>query len=146
MRVLKKFCCPLPPFLLSVTPPFAVRYPLFYKRAGVSAPWLSAWSEIHPLHKTGFYTLGYFRPLGAALMLPCNFTDITRKERVAYTAPALFPLLCISFLLFRGLALLALFRLLQPFRFSLKSGGLVWVLLPVCFYQKAYKGIEALRV
>lgn len=29
-RVSKKFCCPLPPFLLSVTPPFAVFHPPFF--------------------------------------------------------------------------------------------------------------------
>jgi hypothetical protein len=36
-RVFKKSCCPLPPFLLSATPLFAVRYPPFFV--------FSEWSE-----------------------------------------------------------------------------------------------------
>ncbi len=90
------FCCPLPPFLLSVTPLFL------------------------------------FSPNGAK-------NSNSEKERVACPDPTLSPLLCICFFLLRGLALLPLFCLFYPFRFPLKSGGLVRVLFPVYFYQKAYK-------
>jgi len=116
-RVLKKSCCPLPPFLLSVTPLFAVRYPPFC-------------CPLPPFF--------LFSPNGAK-------NSNSEKERVACPAPVLSPLLCICFFLLRGLALLPLFCLFYPFRFPLKSGGLVWVLFPVYFYQKAYKGIVAHR-
>lgn len=140
MRVSKKFCELLPPFLRIVTPLFANCYPLFcellppsfslfrlergvseklYLVGGSSLKGSKCWRMVTPLF--------LISPNGAK-------NSNSEKERVACPAPALSPLLCICFFLLRGLAFLPLFCLFYPLRFPLKSGGLVWVQLPACFY------------